>query len=134
MTLPDYAIQATGLVKTYPASKTSPAKTALRGIDLVVPRGSMFGLLGPNGAGKSTFINILAGLVNKTEGEVTVWGTNIDVPPPHRPRRHRRGAPGTGGGRLLHPPREPGSAGGDVRRAQERASHHGNPQRPGPRR
>src|SRR6201996_8255745 len=81
MTLPDYAIQATGLVKTYPASKTSPAKTALRGVDLAIPRGSMFGLLGPNGAGKSTFINILAGLVNKTEGEVKIWGVDIDQHP-----------------------------------------------------
>ena len=78
MSLPDFAIEATGLVKTYPASKTAPAKTALKGVDLVVPRGSMFGLLGPNGAGKSTFINILAGLVKKTEGEVKIWDIDID--------------------------------------------------------
>ena len=81
MSLPDYAIEARGLVKTYPAGKTAPAKQALRGIDLAIPRGSMFGLLGPNGAGKSTFINILAGLVTKTSGEVTVWGSNIDQHP-----------------------------------------------------
>ena len=68
MSLPDYAIEARGLVKTYAASPKSPAKTALKGVDLVVPRGSIFGLLGPNGAGKSTFINILAGIVRKTEG------------------------------------------------------------------
>ena len=82
---PDYAIEARGLVKTYAATKTSPAKTALRGVDLAVPRGSMFGLLGPNGAGKSTFINILAGLVRKTEGSVAVWGHDID----RHPRRAR---------------------------------------------
>src|ERR1700712_2257064 len=81
MDLPDYAIEASGLFKTYAATKTTPAKTALRGIDLAIPRGSMFGLLGPNGAGKSTFINILAGLVTKTEGEMVVWGTNIDQHP-----------------------------------------------------
>ena len=81
MSLPDFAIQATGLVKTYPATKTNPAKTALRGIDLTIPRGSIFGLLGPNGAGKSTFINILAGLVTKTDGKVTVWDTDIDQHP-----------------------------------------------------
>jgi ABC-2 type transport system ATP-binding protein len=78
---PHWAIEAKGLVKTYPATKTSPAKTALRGVDLSVPRGSIFGLLGPNGAGKSTFINILAGLVNKTEGSVKVWGVDIDQHP-----------------------------------------------------
>ena len=81
MTLPDYAIRAEGLEKTYDATKTTPAKTALRGIDLAVPRGSMFGLLGPNGAGKSTFINILAGLCRKTAGEVSIWGVDIDEHP-----------------------------------------------------
>ena len=81
MSLPDFAIEARGLVKTYPASRTGPAKTALKGVDIAIPRGSIFGLLGPNGAGKSTFINILAGLVNKTEGEVKIWGVDIDAQP-----------------------------------------------------
>ena len=79
--LPDYAIQARGLVKTYAGTKKAPPKTALRGVDLAIPRGSMFGLLGPNGAGKSTFINILAGLVTKTEGEASIWGMDIDQHP-----------------------------------------------------
>ncbi len=86
---PDFAIQAQGLVKTYPATKMTPEKTALRGMDLAIPRGSMFGLLGPNGAGKSTFINILAGLVNKTAGKVHIWGMDIDAQP-----RSARGAIG----------------------------------------
>jgi len=43
-----------------------------------VPRGSMFGLLGPNGAGKSTLINIIAGVVNKSEGTVRIWDRDID--------------------------------------------------------
>jgi len=73
-----YAIDARGLRKVYKGNRKSPAKEALKGIDLQIPRGSIFGLLGPNGAGKSTFINILAGLVRKTEGEVTVWGFDID--------------------------------------------------------
>ena len=81
MTLPDYAIEAKGLVKTYPATKTTPEMRALKGIDLVVPRGSIFGLLGPNGAGKSTFINILAGLCKKTSGTVSIWGRDIDERP-----------------------------------------------------
>jgi ABC-2 type transport system ATP-binding protein len=75
------AISARGLKKTYAATKKAPAKEALKGIDLDIPRGSIFGLLGPNGAGKSTFINILAGLVRKTEGAVTVWGFDIDKEP-----------------------------------------------------
>jgi ABC-2 type transport system ATP-binding protein len=79
MDLPDFAIEAEGLVKTYAATKTTPAKTALNGIDLKIPRGSIFGLLGPNGAGKSTFINILAGLVKKTAGQVRIWDRDIDA-------------------------------------------------------
>jgi len=78
---PDFAIEAQGLVKTYPASRSTPEKTALKGVDLAIPRGSIFGLLGPNGAGKSTFINILAGLVLKTSGVVKIWGVDIDQAP-----------------------------------------------------
>jgi len=81
MTLPDYAIEARGLFKTYPATRTTPAMAALKGIDLAIPRGSIFGLLGPNGAGKSTFINILAGLSRKSEGQVIIWGRDIDIRP-----------------------------------------------------
>lgn len=79
--LPALAIEATGLTKTYAASKRMAAKQALKGIDLSVPRGAIFGLLGPNGAGKSTFINILAGLVNKTSGSVNIWGVDADRKP-----------------------------------------------------
>jgi ABC-2 type transport system ATP-binding protein len=81
MHLPDYAIEARGLFKTYPATKTMPAMEALKGIDLKIPRGSIFGLLGPNGAGKSTFINILAGLTKKSSGKVTIWGRDLDEAP-----------------------------------------------------
>ncbi|MFC3628656.1 ABC transporter ATP-binding protein [Paracoccus angustae] len=75
------AIDITGLRKTYAAQGNAPAKEALKGIDLAIPAGSIFGLLGPNGAGKSTLINILAGLVNKTAGRVTIWGFDQDVNP-----------------------------------------------------
>ena len=70
------AIEIEGLKKTY-----SGGKQALKGINLNVPRGSVFGLLGPNGAGKSTLINILAGLVTKSAGKVTIWGWDQDVNP-----------------------------------------------------
>lgn len=73
-----YAIEARGLQKIYAASGKSPEKHALKGLDLAIPKGSIFGLLGPNGAGKSTFINILAGLVIKTSGVVRIWDTDID--------------------------------------------------------
>jgi ABC-2 type transport system ATP-binding protein len=85
MDLPEYAIEAKSLVKTYPSQHGAPAMQALKGIDLRIPRGSIFGLLGPNGAGKSTFINILSGLCKKTSGQVSIWGRDID----HRPRDAR---------------------------------------------
>ena len=72
------AIEIKGLQKTYAAEKKSPAKTALHGIDLEIPTGSIFGLLGPNGAGKSTIINIMAGLVLKSAGTVKIWDEDID--------------------------------------------------------
>lgn len=75
------AIEISGLRKTYKATGRSPGKEALKGIDLNIPRGSIFGLLGPNGAGKSTLINILAGLVLKTEGTVKIWGFDQDKNP-----------------------------------------------------
>ncbi|OIQ87477.1 daunorubicin/doxorubicin resistance ATP-binding protein DrrA [mine drainage metagenome] len=75
------AIEIQGLRKTYRAMGNQPPKEALKGIDLNIPAGSIFGLLGPNGAGKSTLINILAGLVLKTEGRVKIWGFDQDVNP-----------------------------------------------------
>ena len=77
----DLAIEISALSKTYKKSKKSAEKIALHSIDLKIKKGSFFGLLGPNGAGKSTIINILAGLVNKTSGEVKIGGISLDKNP-----------------------------------------------------
>ena len=74
----EYAIEINNLQKTYQKSKKSTSKDALKSIDLKIKKGSFFGLLGPNGAGKSTIINILAGLVKKTSGQVKIAGIDID--------------------------------------------------------
>lgn len=68
------AVEIKDLKKTYAAGKKNPAKEALKGISLEIPQGSFYGLLGPNGAGKSTIINIMAGLVVKTSGDVKICG------------------------------------------------------------
>jgi ABC-2 type transport system ATP-binding protein len=75
------AIDIAGLSKVYAATGGMPEKHALKAVDLAVREGSIFGLLGPNGAGKSTLINILAGLVTKTSGRVSIWGFDQDVNP-----------------------------------------------------
>ncbi len=79
--MPQNAIEIRQLTKTYRGRGAEPAKEALKGLDLDIPAGSIFGLLGPNGAGKSTTINILAGLVNKTSGSVKIWGFDQDINP-----------------------------------------------------
>jgi len=76
--LPPNAVEVLGLTKVYRSQGKLPPRRALDRIDLAIPRGSIFGLLGPNGAGKSTLINILAGLVIKSEGKAVVWGIDID--------------------------------------------------------
>jgi len=76
MSFPENAVEARSLRKVY--HRRHSETVALQKFDLNIPRGSFFGLLGPNGAGKSTFINILAGLTNKTSGNAAIWGYDID--------------------------------------------------------
>ena len=66
------ALEIKNLKKTY-----SSGKEALKGIDLNVEEGDFYALLGPNGAGKSTTIGIISSLVNKTSGDVKVFGYDI---------------------------------------------------------
>ena len=66
-----YAVQAEGLVKRF--GKT----TALAGVDLAVPTGTILGVLGPNGAGKTTAVRILATLLRPDGGHATVGGYDI---------------------------------------------------------
>lgn len=68
------ALSIRGLKKTYKGGHV-----ALKGIDLDVEEGDFFALLGPNGAGKSTTIGIISSLVNKTEGQVSVFGYDLDT-------------------------------------------------------
>jgi len=68
-----YALATTDLRKTY-----RNGFEALKGIDLTVGVGDFFALLGPNGAGKSTAIGIVASLVNKTAGRVSIFGHDLD--------------------------------------------------------
>ena len=67
------ALEIIDLVKTYPAGVK-----AVQGINLTVEQGDFYALLGHNGAGKSTTIGIISALVNKTSGQVKVFGYDLD--------------------------------------------------------
>ena len=75
------AIRAGGLRKTY------GRKEAVRGVDLEVERGTLYGFLGPNGAGKTTTIKMLAGLLRPTAGTVEVAGVDVLKDPTGAKRR-----------------------------------------------
>ena len=70
------ALDVVQLAKTYKGGFQ-----ALKGVDLRVEEGDFFALLGPNGAGKSTLIGIVASLINKTSGQVRVFGHDLDLFP-----------------------------------------------------
>lgn len=67
------ALEISNLKKTY-----ASGVEALKGISLSVEEGDFYALLGPNGAGKSTTIGIVSSLVTKSDGKVSIFGTDID--------------------------------------------------------
>jgi len=68
------ALTITNLTKVY-----DNGFEALKGVSLIVKQGDFFALLGPNGAGKSTTLGIVSSLVNKTSGNVKVFGFDIET-------------------------------------------------------
>ena len=69
----EYALEITGLKKVY-----NNNVEALKGIDLKITKGDFFALLGPNGAGKSSTIGIISSITNKTDGNIKIFGVDID--------------------------------------------------------
>ena len=59
-------------------TKKYESETVLRGLNLDVPAGSIFGLIGPNGAGKSTLIGCLTGLLEKDSGQIMIGGHELN--------------------------------------------------------
>jgi ABC-2 type transport system ATP-binding protein len=71
----DLAVEAHDLVRTFGATQ------AVRGVDLAVRRGEIYGFLGPNGAGKTTVVRILCTLLLPTEGRARVAGVDVVADP-----------------------------------------------------
>ncbi len=70
-TVSHFAIESAGLTKSF------GGHNAVDGIDLKVPRGSIFGFLGPNGSGKTTTIRMILGLANISAGSVSLLGRSV---------------------------------------------------------
>jgi ABC-2 type transport system ATP-binding protein len=81
----DVAVQAEGLVKTY--TGRSGTVEAVRGVDLRIETGEVFGFLGPNGAGKSTTVRMLTTLLSITAGTARVAGVDVKKDPDQARRR-----------------------------------------------
>ena len=75
----NFAIKVKDLSKIF--TKNNQKINALQNFSINIPKGSIYGLLGPNGAGKSTFINILSGIVKKTQGSVIIENIDQDTNP-----------------------------------------------------
>src|SRR5512147_2833002 len=74
------AIEASGLTKRYAGLWGRGGQDALRGVDVVIPRGAAFGLIGPNGAGKTTFVKALLGIVRPSSGTVRLLDGDPEEP------------------------------------------------------
>lgn len=66
------------IIETKNLTKNFGNFTAVKGVDLKVPQGGIYGFLGPNGAGKSTTIRMLLGLISATQGDATLFGKSIE--------------------------------------------------------
>lgn len=72
------AIEITGLYKQF-SGKRMTKVDALKGLDLTIEAGEVFGFLGPNGAGKSTTIKLVMGLLRPTSGTATIMGMDASL-------------------------------------------------------
>lgn len=73
-----YAVEVKDLYKTFVTGLfRKRRKEALRGVDIRIPKGTIWGILGPNGAGKTTLLSILSNLLTPEKGNVRVLGMDI---------------------------------------------------------
>jgi putative ABC transport system ATP-binding protein len=76
-------LELRALHQTFHAGEVNEVR-ALRGIDLIVPRGQFVTVIGSNGAGKSTIFNVVAGVYPPTKGKIVIDGEDVSAWPEHR--------------------------------------------------
>ncbi len=81
------AVECSNVTKTYDAAGTRV--TALRGINLTVATGELMMLVGPSGCGKTTLISIIAGILDRDEGDCRVFGQDFSAMSQRRRTRYR---------------------------------------------
>ncbi len=74
-------IELAGLTKRY------TDLVAVNGLNIIVPKGEIFGFIGPNGAGKTTTINMMGGIITPTSGSVTICGIRMEEHPEKAKRK-----------------------------------------------
>jgi nitrate ABC transporter ATP-binding subunit len=77
-------LELSGVRKTFPGTKRTPAQAVLRGIDLTVEQGEFVSFIGHSGCGKSTLINVVGGLLEADSGQVLLDGEPVRGPGPDR--------------------------------------------------
>jgi ABC-2 type transport system ATP-binding protein len=65
-------------IRTHGLTHRFAAETVLRGVDLAVPAGSIYGFLGPNGAGKTTTLRLILGLLRRQAGAIEIFGDTLE--------------------------------------------------------
>ena len=112
------AVEAAGLMKTFDSKGENVE--AVRGVDLRVEAGEVFGFLGPNGAGKSTTVRMLTTLLSITGGSARVAGVDVAARPRRRAPADRRRAAGGGARPAPDRPRAARAPGPPVRARRRR--------------
>jgi ABC-type sugar transport system ATPase subunit len=72
-------------------TKTFPGIVALDNVSMAVKKGEIYGIVGKNGAGKSVLMNVLAGLIPATSGEIRILGEPVDIRRYNSPKAHEMG-------------------------------------------
>lgn len=103
MSVPAQTTTTQSLIRVSGLEKQYRQHMAVRGIDLTIRQGEIYGLIGPDGAGKSSLMKVIAGVLSYEAGAVEVFGITVDSEPAAERTKHRLGFLPQGLGLNLYP-------------------------------